>query len=66
MRRLPGALFISAITAHAADESARMQRSGTRVPIRPLMVSNDFAAAALKKNRAFECDSPARLTLHDQ
>jgi len=55
----------NAIDTYAADELTKARRAWETHGHAVAVVFNDLATAALKKNRAFECDSPARLTLSD-
>lgn len=54
----------SALDTFAADEETKARRAWEAHGHTVAVVFNDLATAALKKNRAFECDSPARLTLN--
>ena len=55
----------NALDIYAADEVTKAKRAWEARGDTVAVVFNDLATAALKKNRAFECDSPARLTLSD-
>lgn len=56
----------NALDTYAADEVTKAVRAWEAHGDTVTVVFNDLATAALKKNRAFECDSPARLTLSPQ
>jgi hypothetical protein len=56
----------NALDTYAADEVTKATRAWEAHGDTVAVVFNDLATAALKKNRAFECDSPARLTLSSQ
>lgn len=56
----------NALDTYAADEVTKARRAWEAHGDTVAVVFNDLATAALKKNRAFECDSPARLTLSGQ
>lgn len=56
----------NALDTYAADEVKKATRAWEAHGDTVAVVFNDLATAALKKNRAFECDSPARLTLSSQ
>lgn len=56
----------NALDTYAADEVTKATRAWEAHGDTVAVVFNDLATAALKKNRAFECDSPARLTLNGQ
>jgi hypothetical protein len=56
----------NALDTYAADEVTKATRAWEAHGDTVTVVFNDLATAALKKNRAFECDSPARLTLLGQ
>jgi hypothetical protein len=56
----------NALDTYAADEVTKATRAWEAHGDTVTVVFNDLATAALKKNRAFECDSPARLTLSSQ
>lgn len=56
----------NALDTYAADEVTKAKRAWEAHGDAVAVVFNDLATAALKKNRAFECDSPARLTLNSQ
>jgi hypothetical protein len=55
----------NALDTYAADEVTKARRAWQSHGDAVAVVFNDLATASLKKNRAFECDSPARLTLSD-
>nr|WP_217344202.1 hypothetical protein [Noviherbaspirillum sp. L7-7A]MBV0878327.1 hypothetical protein [Noviherbaspirillum sp. L7-7A] len=59
-------LTANALDTYAADEVTKATRAWEAHGDTVAVVFNDLATAALKKNRAFECDSPARLTLSSQ
>jgi hypothetical protein len=55
----------NALETFAADEVTKARRAWESHGDAVAVVFKDQATASLKKNRAFECDSPARLTLSD-
>lgn len=59
-------IIANALDTYAADEVTKATRAWEAHGDTVAVVFNDLATAALKKNRAFECDSPARLTLSSQ
>lgn len=56
----------NALDTYAADEVTKATRAWEAHGDTVAVVFNDLATAALKKNQAFECDSPARLRLSSQ